>query len=103
MQLQRRPGEDRCREAYAEFRRIFSGNLKRLRERAGVKVYWVAQQFGVEASTWGRWETGDRFPSPEMLVALALFFHVSPHYLFTPHEPKRLASGRSRRSAPYNA
>ncbi len=79
-----RPSDEQRLAAYAELQRTFGANLKRLRERAGFKIYGVARVLEVSSSAWGRWECGERFPTADMLVAIALFFRVSVRYLLTP-------------------
>ena len=57
---------------------IFACNLKRLRQEAGLKMYAAADALGVAKSTWSQWESGKRFPSGEMLAALADCLQVRP-------------------------
>ena len=80
-----RPSDEQRLAAYAELQRTFGANLKRLRERAGYKIYGIARELEVSASAWGRWESGERFPTADMLVTIALFFKVSVRYLLTAH------------------
>lgn len=56
----------------------FARNLKRLRQRAGLKMYAAADALGVAKSTWSQWESGQRFPNGEMLAALADCIQVRP-------------------------
>ncbi len=79
-----RPSDEQRLAAYAELQRTFGANLKRLRERAGFKIYGAARFLDVSPSAWGRWECGERFPTADMLVTIALFFRVSVRYLMTP-------------------
>ncbi|HRV30151.1 MAG TPA: helix-turn-helix transcriptional regulator [Kiritimatiellia bacterium] len=57
---------------------IFASNLKRLRQQSGLKMYVAAETLGVCKSTWSQWESGKRFPSAEMLAAIAACLHVKP-------------------------
>ena len=57
---------------------IFACNLKQLRQGAGLKMYAAADALGVAKSTWSQWESGKRFPSGEMLAALAVCLEVRP-------------------------
>lgn len=54
----------------------FACNLKRLRQQAGLKMYAAADALGVAKSTWSQWESGQRFPSGEMLAAIAICLDV---------------------------
>ena len=57
------------RHIYAE-RLALARRLKWWRAVTGLKIEAAARQLGVAAATWGHWETGARFPSGEMLIAL---------------------------------
>ena len=56
----------------------FAGNLKRLRQEAGLKMYAAADALGVAKSTLSQWESGQRFPNGEMLAAITDVFGVEP-------------------------
>jgi len=56
----------------------FARFLKRLRQQSGLKMYVAAETLGVCKSTWSQWESGKRFPSAEMLAAIAACLHVKP-------------------------
>lgn len=57
--------------AFAALRRTFAANLRRIRKARGFKCYGAARELGVSASTWSRWEAGERFPTPPLLAAIA--------------------------------
>ena len=57
---------------------IFARNLKRLRLEAGLKMYAAADVLGVAKSTWSQWESGKRFPTGEMLAAIAASLNANP-------------------------
>lgn len=51
--------------------------LKRIREQQGWSRNYVAEQLGTDANTIGRWERGERFPSPYFRQRLCELFSVS--------------------------
>lgn len=55
--------------------------LKELRARQKLSQKEVAAQLGVSASLISSYETGERTPSAEMLLALAYLYHCSTDYL----------------------
>ena len=82
---------ERLQDAYDAMRRTFAANLRRIRKERGFKSYGAALGLGVSTSTWGRWESAQRFPTPPLLAGIALllqtpvadFFAVTP-----PEEPE---------------
>jgi transcriptional regulator with XRE-family HTH domain len=59
--------------------------LKHWRQRQSRKISEVAAQLGVSTGTWGHWETGERLPSGELLLALETLTGMPLHVLFCPH------------------
>lgn len=57
---------------------LFSRNLKRLRQEAGLKMNAAADALGVGKSTWSQRESGERFPTGEMLAAIADCLQARP-------------------------
>ena len=53
-----------------------------LRKEKGFYQKDIAKQFGIERSTYGKYETGDIQPLTDIAVKLASFFSVSIDYLF---------------------
>lgn len=56
---------------------MFSIQLKKLREGAGLSQQAFADKFGVAQSTVGGWEAGKREPNFQTIIRLADFFHVT--------------------------
>jgi len=54
-----------------------NGILKRMREQQGWSRNYVANQLGTDANTIGRWERGERFPSPYFRQRLCELFGAS--------------------------
>lgn len=75
---------ERIQTAYAAMRRTFAANLRRIRTARGFKRYGAALGLGVSASTWGRWETAQRFPSPPLLAGIAALLQAPVADLFAP-------------------
>lgn len=76
-----------------------SEKLKELRRRAGLSQRDVARQLGVSPSIISSYETGERTPSVENLLALSFLYKCSvDHLLGKDAEPPRVlldASGLS--------
>jgi transcriptional regulator with XRE-family HTH domain len=53
--------------------------------RGNRKISDVASLLGVSTSTWGHWETGERLPSGELLLAIENLTGIPLHVLFCPH------------------
>ncbi|MBQ9344324.1 MAG: helix-turn-helix transcriptional regulator [Kiritimatiellae bacterium] len=70
--------------AYAAMRRTFAANLRRIREARGLKRYGAALELGVSASTWSRWEAGQRFPTPPLLAGIAALLEAPVAEFFSP-------------------
>lgn len=56
-------------------------NLKKLRAQRSLSQKAVADGVGCSPTVYSRYETGERQPSIEMLLALSKFFGVSVDYL----------------------
>lgn len=70
--------------AYAAMRRTFAANLRRIRGARGFKRYGAARELGVSASTWSRWEAGQRFPTPPLLAGIAALLQAPVADFFAP-------------------
>ena len=58
-----------------------SDKLKELRSKYGLSQRQVAERLGVSPSIVSGYETGERTPSTEVLLALSRLYHVSTDYL----------------------
>lgn len=85
--------EERLRDAYAAMRRTYAVNLRRIREARGLKRYGAALELGVSASTWSRWETAQRFPTPPLLAGIAALLQTPVADFFAPAENQRDGKG----------
>lgn len=56
--------------------------FKKLRKELDLTQGAVAEKLGVSKSTVAMWETGQRFPSPELYEQIADFFNVDIDYLY---------------------
>lgn len=72
-------GGDADRPARA--RHVLRKRIRELRMKLSLEIKEVAGRIGVGISTLSYWETGDRFPSPENIDAIAQYFGVCPAYL----------------------
>ena len=82
---------ERLQDAYDEMRRTFASNLRRIRKERVFKCYGAALGLGVSTSTWGRWESAQRFPTPPLLAGIALLLQTPVADFFavtTPEEPE---------------
>lgn len=59
----------------------FQERLKNLRIENGLTQTQLAQKTGISQAGIAKWETGDRNPSIDCLIALAKFFNCSVDYL----------------------
>ena len=59
--------------------------IQRLRRQFGLSQKAVAQKLGVSAAIVSAYESGDRSPSTEMLLALSQLFQCSTDYLLNYH------------------
>ena len=59
----------------------FGNTLKRLRLESGYTQQQLADKLCVTKSVVSYYELQERYPSPEIIVKLALIFHVSTDYL----------------------
>lgn len=59
----------------------FGTKLKSLRRQAGMTQQELATKLGITKSVVSYYELSERTPSPEVLKALAIIFHVSADYL----------------------
>lgn len=80
--------------AYAAMCLMFAANLRRIRKARGFKRYGAALALGVSASTWSRWEAGQRFPTPPLLASIALLLQTPVADFFAPVAP---GSGKNAR------
>lgn len=69
---------------------MLTDRLKTLREQKGLTRKEVSEAVGLESSTYGKYEKGQRQPSYQILLALAEFYNVSVDYL-TGHSPSSKA------------
>lgn len=60
---------------------MLTDRLKTLREQKGLTRKEVSEAVGLESSTYGKYEKGQRQPSYQILLALAEFYNVSVDYL----------------------
>ena len=60
---------------------VFAERLKELRLEKNLSIKALAIKIGVSDVAIGRWEKGQRTPSIDSLVSLAVFFGVSTDYL----------------------
>ena len=56
---------------------VFIGNLKSLRKQKGLSAAEFAEALGMSRSTISRWDSGERFPSIDVLWRIADFFDIS--------------------------
>ena len=72
---------------------MFPERLRELRKIKGITQIALSEQLNVSKGTVAMWETGDRLPSIELIVALADFFDVTIDYLWgrsdDPHMTKQ--------------
>jgi transcriptional regulator with XRE-family HTH domain len=59
--------------------------LKHWRRRENRKISEVAAMLGVSTGTWGHWETGERLPSGDLLLAIENLTGIPLYVLFCPH------------------
>ena len=59
----------------------FSIRLKELRENKGISQKQLAQELGYTQVCISRWESGNRQPEIDDIIAVALFFNVTTDYL----------------------
>ena len=59
----------------------FGERLKSLRSGMHLTQAQLAERIGVTNSIIGRYETGERFPSYDVMVKIAYTFHVTTDYL----------------------
>jgi transcriptional regulator with XRE-family HTH domain len=78
---------ERLQGAYDAMCRTYAANLRRIRKARGFKRYGAALALGVSASTWGRWESGQRFPSPPLLAGIAMLLQTPIAEFFFPVPP----------------
>lgn len=56
--------------------------FKKLRKEQNLTQEAIAEKLGVSKSTVAMWETGQRFPSPELYEQIADYFNVDIDYLY---------------------
>lgn len=61
--------------------KIFAERLKDLRQEKGLTTFELGKELGFSNASISRWETEDRIPNIEVLVAIAKYFKVSTDYL----------------------
>lgn len=60
---------------------LFGEKLKELRTARNMSQKQLAERIGIAKSVISFYESGDRFPSYEVLVKIAAIFHTSTDYL----------------------
>ena len=60
---------------------ILDANLKHIRKKRNLTVYFLADELGVSASTVRAWEAGIRKPDTENLIKLSKILDVNPNYI----------------------
>ena len=61
---------------------IFNNRLKELRDIHGIELKELAEIMDVSIRSYQRYESGEREPSIEQLIAIANYYNVSVDYLF---------------------
>ena len=97
-------GQQGCAGNPPSLRQTFSRNLRRWRSAVGAPLKAVAAQLGVAPSTWSQWESGRRFPAPEMLDRLSRIAGLQPAYFLCEEDHLRdlrveMGENRSRSDA----
>jgi len=59
----------------------FAQRLKELREEQGLTQSQLGAKTGISQAGIAKWETGDRSPSIDSIIALANFFNCTADYL----------------------
>lgn len=59
----------------------FGKKIKKLRKQVNLSQKQLADRIGVSDSTISYYETSVRYPSPDMLITFAKYFHVTTDYL----------------------
>lgn len=59
----------------------FGGRIKNLRKEHNMTQRQLADRIGVAKSVVSYYESGDRFPSNDVLIKLTKLFHVTSDYL----------------------
>ena len=67
----------------------FGERLKKLRKQAGYTQKQLAEKIWVTKTSISYYELSERTPSPEILVKLAVAFHVTTDYLLGLEEERR--------------
>lgn len=62
--------------------KIFSSNLKRLRDSKDLSDHDLAKLFGVSYLSAHRWVTGKNIPSPDMISSICVHFNITPAQLY---------------------
>lgn len=62
-------------------RKVFAERLRQLRKSRGIFQKALAQELGISFQALSMMETAERWPSIEVLAAIADFFDVSTDYL----------------------
>lgn len=60
---------------------VFGKRLKKTRQLRGYTLQRSADEIHVALRTYQNYEAGDRFPSPDGLIAIARMFNVTTDYL----------------------
>lgn len=63
-----------------------SNNLRKLREKRGIKQKFIAEQLGISPNYYSQIENGHRPPQVEHLLKLRNIFNVSLDDIFFNHE-----------------
>lgn len=69
--LRCRGTKDGMQRAVSSCRASFSAKLRNWRRLTGTPPKAIAADLGIAPSTWSQWESGLRYPAPEMLDRLA--------------------------------
>jgi transcriptional regulator with XRE-family HTH domain len=64
-----------------DIRSLVARRIRSWRLKKHFKLCTIARKLGVSESTVSMWETGERFPNPENLAALAILMQAPPCYL----------------------
>ncbi|HEU4495574.1 MAG TPA: LexA family transcriptional regulator [Flavobacterium sp.] len=62
---------------------IFSNNIKYLRNKKGVSQREVAENINISRDSYAKYEDGKNSPSPEKLVSISRYYHISIDILLT--------------------
>lgn len=73
----------------------FSNILRKLRRNADITQRQLGEILGITSAAIGKYEKRDKaYPSVEVLIKIADYFHVSIDYLLRGTQPERLAENK---------